>query len=216
MMKTFAIVPVKSFENAKARLSTLLSADDRIHLSSLMLDDTLSLLAGVQTLQQTIVVSSDRRAEEITARNGAKFLHESKESGVNPAIMTADSYCTKQGADATVVIPQDLPLLDALDVSMACDLAENEDNCIVICPSLRYDGTNLLLRKPPSVMKTYYDNDSYRTHMKAACEGGIPVKLFLSKKIMADIDTPEDVRQLANEAGSGKTLEFIRSKLGKL
>jgi 2-phospho-L-lactate/phosphoenolpyruvate guanylyltransferase len=215
MMKTFAIVPVKKFENAKVRLSPMLSADDRIHLSSLMLDDTLSMLAGVQPLQQVIVVSGDRRAEEITGGHGAKFLHEQKESGVNSAVMMADSYCIKQGADATVVVPQDLPLLDANDVAMACDLAVNEDRCIVICPSLRYDGTNLLLRKPPSVMETYYDNDSYETHIKAASQRGIPVKLFFSKKLMSDIDTPEDARQLAKEAGSGKTLEFIKSKLGK-
>ena len=216
MMKTFAIIPVKKFENAKARLSLMLNAGDRIHLSSLMLDDTLSVLAGAQQLQQIIVVSGDRRAEEITARHGAKFLHEQKESGVNSAVMMADGYCMKQDADATVVVPQDLPLLDATDVAMACDLAENEDRCIVICPSLRYDGTNLLLRKPPSVMETYYDSDSYETHIKAAIEGGIAVKLFFSKRLMSDIDAPEDARQLAKEAGSGKTLEFIKSKLGKL
>ena len=130
--------------------------------------------------------------------------------------MTADSYCTKQGTDATVVVPQDLPLLDTIDVSMVCDLAENEDKCIVICPSLRYDGTNLLLRKPPSVMETYYDSDSYETHVKVASERGIPVKLYFSKRLMSDIDTLEDARQFAKEAGSGKTLEFIKSKLGRL
>jgi 2-phospho-L-lactate guanylyltransferase len=216
MMKIFAIVPVKQFENAKARLSPMLSLNDRIHLSSLMLDDTLSALAGARSLDQVIVVSTDRRAEEIATRHGAKFLHEQKESGVNSAVMMADLYCTEQGADATVVLPQDLPLLDAVDIVMGCDLAEKEDRCIVICPSLRYDGTNFLLRKPPSIMETYYENDSYETHIKVASGRGIPVKLFFSKRLMSDIDTPEDARQLSREAGSGKTLEFIKSELGKL
>jgi 2-phospho-L-lactate guanylyltransferase len=215
MMKTFAIVPVKKFENAKTRLSPMLSIDERIHLSSLMLDDTLSVLAGVQMLQELVVVSGDRRVEEVVARHGAKFLREEKESGVNSAVTLADSYCAEQGADATVVIPQDLPLLDAVDVTMACDLAENEDRCIVICPSLRYDGTNFLLRKPPSVVETYYDSDSYEMHIKAAGKLGIPVKLFFSKKLMLDVDTSEDARQVAKEAGDSKTLEFLKSKLGK-
>jgi 2-phospho-L-lactate guanylyltransferase len=214
MMKTFAIVPVKKFENSKTRLSPMLNADDRIHLSWLMLDDTLSVLASVQRLLQLVVVSSERRAEEIASKHGAKFLREEKESGVNSAVTLADSYCTEQGADATVVIPQDLPLLDGVDIAMACDLAENESRCVVICPALRYDGTNLLLRKPSSVIKTYYDNDSYRMHIKAAGKLGIPVKLFLSKKVMSDVDTPEDARQLAKEAGASKTLEFIKSKFG--
>ena len=215
MMKTFAIIPVKKFENSKTRLSPVLSADERVSLSSLMLDDTLSVLAGAQSLQQLVVVSGDRRAEEIAARHGAKFLHEEKESGVNSAVSLADSYCADQGADATVVIPQDLPLLDAVDVAMACGLAENETRCIVICPSLRYDGTNLLLRKPSSLMETYYDNNSYEAHIKAAGRLGVPVKLFFSKKLMSDVDTAEDARQLAKEAGSNKTLEFLKSRFGK-
>jgi hypothetical protein len=32
---------------------------------------------------------------------------------------------------------------------------------------------------------------------------------------MTDLDTPEDVKQLAKESGSGKTLEFIKSRLDK-
>jgi len=215
MMKTFAIVPVKRFENAKTRLSPLLSADDRIQLSSVMLDDTLSVLGDVQPLEEIVVVSVDSRAGEIAERYGAKFLNEQKESGVNPAVKLGDIYCSSQSADATMVIPQDLPLLDTIDVAMACDLAEKEVKCIVICPSLRYDGTNLLLRKPPSVMETYYDNDSYETHIKSAKEQGILVKLFLSRRLMSDIDTPEDAMQLSKEAGSGKTLQFIKSRLGK-
>lgn len=215
-MKIFAIIPVKQFENSKTRLSPLLSLDDRIRLSALMLDDTLSALAGTKSLQQTVVVSSDRRAEEIAAKRGSRFLHEDKESGVNSAVELANHYCSDQGADATIVIPQDLPLLDPIDVDMPCSMAENEKNCIVICPSFRYDGTNLLLRKPPCVIKTYYDNDSYETHIKSANKSGIVVKLYFSKRLMSDIDTPEDARLLAKEAGPSKTLEFIKSKIARL
>jgi len=214
MMKTFAIIPVKKFENSKTRLSSLLSADDRIHLSSLMLEDTLSMLSGIQLLHHLVVVSADMRAEEMAAKHGAKFLYEEKDKGVNSAVALANSYCVRQGAEATVVIPQDLPLLEGTDVAMACELAESEDRCIVICPSLRYDGTNLLLRKPPSVIETSYDNNSYGSHIKSAGALGVTVKLFFSKKLMFDVDTPEDARQLAKEAGSGKALGYIKSKLG--
>ena len=215
-MKTFAIIPVKKFENSKMRLSAMLSTDDRIKLSALMLEDTLSVLSATKSLQQIIIVSSDRRAEEIAAKYGARFLREEKENGVNSAVEMADRFCTDQGADATVVIPQDLPLLDALDVDMACSMAESESSCIVICPSLRYDGTNLLLRKPPAAVKTFYDSDSYENHIGAASKNGIAVKLFFSKKLMTDIDTQEDAKQLAKESGSSKVLKFIRSRIGKI
>jgi 2-phospho-L-lactate guanylyltransferase len=212
-MKTFAILPVKRFENAKTRLSSILDMDDRILLSSLMLEDTVKILSSVRSLNQVVIVSADRRAEEMATKHGVTFLREEKEKGVNSAVALADLYSIRGAAEATVVIPQDLPLLDPIEVSKACQLAENESRCIVICPSLRYDGTNMLLRKPPTVIATFYDNDSYNMHVKAALKLGIPVKGLFSKSIMYDIDTPEDAQQITKEeVFSAKSLEFIKSK----
>ena len=215
MMKTFAIVPVKRFENAKTRLSSMLDTEDRIRLSSLMLEDTLQILSVAPPLTQVIIVSADKRADEIATKHGAKFLPEEKEKGVNSAVALADGYCIeKEAADATIVIPHDLPLLDSIVISKACELAEKESTCIVICPSVRYDGTNMLLRKPPSVIGTFYETDSYNTHVRTAIKLGIPVKPLLSKSLMYDIDTPEDALQLIKEENvAAKSLEFIKSKL---
>jgi 2-phospho-L-lactate guanylyltransferase len=214
MMKTFAIVPIKRFENAKTRLSSILDTDNRIRLSLLMLEDTLQILSAVHSLSQLITVSADKRVGEIAVKYGANFLLEEKERGVNSAVALADSYCMKKAADATMVIPHDLPLLDSTDISKACELAENESTCIVICPSLRYDGTNMLLRKPPSVIATFYDADSYNMHVKAAIRLGIPVKRLLSKGLMHDIDTPEDALEIMKEETvTARSLEFIKSKI---
>lgn len=214
MMKTFAIVPIKRFENAKTRLSSILDKDDRIHLSLLMVEDTLQILSVVHLLTQVITVSADKHVEKIAVKYGANFLLEEKERGVNSAVALADSYCMKEAADATIVIPHDLPLLDSTDISKACELAENESRCIVICPSLRYDGTNMLLRKPPSIIATFYDADSYNMHVKAAIRLGIPVKRLFSKALMHDIDTPEDVLEIIKkqETVTTRSLEFIKSK----
>ncbi|HKH86262.1 MAG TPA: 2-phospho-L-lactate guanylyltransferase [Nitrososphaera sp.] len=214
MMKTFAIVPIKRFENAKTRLSSILDTDDRIRLSLLMLEDTLQILSVVHSLSQVITVSADKRVREIAVKYGANFLLEEKERGVNSAVALADSYCMKKAADATMVIPHDLPLLDSTDISKACELAENESRCIVICPSLRYDGTNMLLRKPPSIIATFYDADSYNMHVKAAIRLGIPIKRLLSKGLMHDIDTPEDALEvMKEETVTARSLEFIKSKI---
>ncbi len=213
-MKTFAIVPIKRFENAKTRLSSILDTDDRIRLSLLMLEDTLQILSAVHSLSQVITVSADKRVGEIAVKYGANFLLEEKERGVNSAVALADSYCMKKAADATMVIPHDLPLLDSTDISKACELAENESRCIVICPSLRYDGTNMLLRKPPSIIATFYDADSYNMHVKAAIRLGIPVKRLFSKALMHDIDTPEDALEIMKEETvTARSLEFIKSKI---
>ena len=214
-MKTFAIVPVKRFENAKTRLSSILDREDRIRLSFLMLEDTLQTLSVAHRLSEVIIVSADNSVEEIAAKYGAKFLLEEKERGVNSAVAYGNLYCMKKkAADATMVIPHDLPLLDSTDISKVCELAENESRCIVICPSIRHDGTNILLRKPPSVISTFYDTDSYNRHVKAAIELGIPIKHLFSRALMHDIDTPEDAFEIIKqETVTARSLEFIKSKL---
>jgi 2-phospho-L-lactate/phosphoenolpyruvate guanylyltransferase len=210
IMRTFAIVPAKTFENAKTRLSLMLDVDERILLSSLLLDYTLDVLANAPSLSQVVVVSADKRAEEIAAKHGASFVREEKDNGVNSAVAIADRHCIQEEAEATIVIPQDLPLLDPTDISRASDIAKNESRCIVICPSLRFDGTNMLLRKPPSVIDTFYDHDSYNMHVKTAICIGIPVKLLFSKTVRYDLDTPEDAKHLVNEAKDVKTLKFLK------
>jgi 2-phospho-L-lactate guanylyltransferase len=213
-MKTFAIVPVKKFENAKRRLSQMLLPEERIHLSFLMLSNTLNILVNARALAKVVVVSTDSRAKEIASRHGAAFIDEETESDVNSAVAIANKYCIQKGADATMVVPQDIPLLDSKDILRACDLAKEDNYCIVICPSLRYDGTSLLLRKPPAIIKTYYDSDSYRRHIEIAKHMGIPVKILFSQKLMQDIDTPEDVKQFVKyNIEKHKLAQFLNDKV---
>lgn len=214
-MKVFAIVPVKKFENAKTRLSSLLSLQDRLDLSSIMLEETLRKLAAATSgVQKIAVVSSDERARKIAESAGAVFQHEEKDNGVNSAVKLGEVYSTTHGADACLVVPQDLPLLDPQEVSAFCDVAKGEERCVVICPSQRYDGTNLLFRKPPAVIPTFFDIDSYENHLASAKEGGITVKVVATKNLTLDIDNPDDVRTLLADPSlqENKILEFLRKK----
>jgi len=211
----FAIVPVKKFDNAKTRLSTVLTLEDRIMLSSLMLEHTLTVLETVPELDRILVVSADSRAQQTALNHPTKFLHEEKESGVNSAVILADDYSTAEGADATVVVPQDLPLLNQEDISMMLKLARNHDRCIVICPSQRYDGTNALLRKPPTAIKTYFNNNSYESHIAEAGKSGVQMRIYLSKNLMSDVDTPDDMKQIIRDANAddNKVVDFLKSRM---
>ncbi|AIF83528.1 2-phospho-L-lactate guanylyltransferase [Candidatus Nitrososphaera evergladensis SR1] len=191
-----AIIPVKKFENSKSRLSAVLSVQDRVRLAGLMLQDTLATLDRCKLLAEIVVVSSDERAGEIARKYGATVLFQAQDAGVNSAVAVADRYAVqKKNAGATIVIPQDLPLLGAGDVDGICSAAAGR--CIVICPSLRYDGTNLLLRMPADVISTSYDNNSYESHIVSARAQHAAVRVIEQEHLMFDIDTQEDARQLA-------------------
>ncbi|MFY9872137.1 MAG: 2-phospho-L-lactate guanylyltransferase [Candidatus Nitrosopolaris sp.] len=212
-MKIFALVPVKKFDSSKSRLSSVLNVDERKKLSELLLMNTISVLTKSSAISEIVIVSSDEVAMEIAKRNDAKFLRESKDHGVNVAIARADDYSSENGAEATLVIPQDLPLLMTADVNMICRKAESTERCLVICPSIRHDGSNALLRKPSRLLKTYYDEDSFNAHIRAATKVGIPIKVFLSKRIMVDLDTTEDIRILMKQRITNLPLDYLKSKL---
>lgn len=212
-MEIFAIVPVKRFENGKSRLATLLTIAERIKLCELLLCDTLGTLKKTSMISEVIVVSSDMHAEKIAEMYDAKFLKQNNDSGVNEAVAFADDYCSEARAAATIVIPQDLPLLLPEDIDMMCRFSEDYKKCLVICPSLRYDGSNALLRKPALLLQTQYDNNSYQTHLKLANELGVNVMIVLSQRIMLDLDTAEDVQNLIKESSTHKSVMYLKSRV---
>ncbi|HET7149553.1 MAG TPA: 2-phospho-L-lactate guanylyltransferase [Candidatus Nitrosopolaris sp.] len=213
MMKIFALVPVKKFERSKSRLGSVLSTDERIKLSELLLINTISILKKSSAISNIVVISSDNVAKEIAATSDTKFLEEPKDNGVNAAITLADDYSFENKAHATLVIPVDLPLLTCTDVNIMCKYSKSLERCVVICPSLRYDGSNALLRKPSRLLKTHYDEDSFNAHIRAATLFRIPIKVFLSQRIMKDLDSIEDIKILMNERITNPPIDYLKSKL---
>ena len=217
-MKVFAIVPVKNFESGKSRLASLLTVEERVKLSELFLDYTLNTLTNTSVISNVVVVSSDKRAEGIAKIHNAKFLQEKKNQGVNAAVALADVYISDYAVDATIVIPQDLPLLLPEDIERICTSAQEHEKCLVICPSLRFDGSNALLRRPPLLISTNYDNDSYNIHIKKAKASDAIIKIIKTERIMTDIDTVEDVINLIkinsrNKNNINKAVSFLTSKI---
>ena len=214
-LKIFAIVPAKQFEKGKSRLASLLDMRDRVKLGELLLDCTLHTLENATTLYSTVVVSTDRRAKKIAKMHGAIFVDERKHIGVNNAVNIANDYCTRAGAIATVVVPQDLPLALSEDIDKICNAAKDYERCLIICPSARYDGSNVLLRRPPKLIDSHYNNNSFNMHINAAKKVGAKIKIVLSHRMMRDLDTPEDAKYLVKEPRTCKALVYLRSKLNE-
>ena len=208
-------MPAKQFEKGKSRLASLLDIHDRVKLGELLLDSTLHNLENATALYSTVVISTDVRAKRIAKMHGAIFVDEGKDIGVNNAVNMANDYCTQAGAVATVVVPQDLPLALSEDIDMVCNAAKDYDRCLIICPSARFDGSNVLLRIPPKLIDSQYDNNSFNMHINAAKKIGAKIKIILSRRMMRDLDTLEDAQYLAKEPRTCKSLVYLRSKLNE-
>lgn len=176
-----------------------------------MLREILTTLQSCLFVGEIVVVTAETRAATLCDSLGITVLNDG-ESGVNEAVYLADVYLEEQGAVMSLVMPQDIPLLEARDISFLLKFF-TPPTCVMTVPSIRFDGTNALLRCPPRVMSTHYDDHSYRNHMMMARQATPNHELVFVPNIMRDIDTIEDMNYVLN---TGTKPHFTRSVLSLL
>ena len=69
MSDIWAVIPVKEFDDAKDRLSGLLSPQERRILAETMLTDMLDAVAGSRLLAGVMIVTLDRHATALGKRS---------------------------------------------------------------------------------------------------------------------------------------------------
>jgi len=109
-----AIVPVKTFSKAKTRLN--LSHEKTEDLCKIMLQEVLQTISQSDVIEKIVVVSKDESAFNIGKKFNIVEIYDEKEQGVNSAVAMADKYFLNEGFDATIVFPQDVPLMQTEDI----------------------------------------------------------------------------------------------------
>ena len=161
-MKIAAIIPVKTFSNAKTRLQ--LPTEKVEELCKIMLEEILQVLSTSSKIEKIILVTKEQKAIEMGKKFNTITIIDEKEEGVNQAVSLTDKYLLENNFIASVVFPQDIPYIKTEDVDFILK-HQLHPNFAIIVPSRKFDGTNALVRMPIDLMKTHYDDDSYRNHM---------------------------------------------------
>lgn len=195
-LRVGAIVPVKTFSKAKTRLN--LSPEKTEQICKIMLESVLNTISQSTVVEKTVVVSKDEVALGIGKKFGAIGVYDKEELGVNNAVMLADEYLSKESFDASIVFPQDIPLIQTEDIATLIGY-QNSDRCVLVVPSRKFDGTNALFRMPLNVMETHYDEDSYRIHLNTAEKRNAMPSLVLIRRIMADVDEQSDLNSIMTQ-----------------
>jgi len=209
-LKTAAIIPVKTFLKAKTRLG--LSTEQTEKICEIMLEEILQVLSISPQIDEIIIITKDKKALSISKKFNATQIIDDKESGVNDAVALADEYLLKNGFEASIVFPQDIPYIKTQDIDFILKFKTNS-NFAIIVPSRRFDGTNALVRNPVNLMKTHYDEDSYKIHMSTAKEQTREVSLVFVKRIMLDVDNMEDLKFLLSQNEKPDVAKKIQSVL---
>jgi len=114
-------------------------------------------------------------------------------TGLNAALELGREWARAQGFTAMLVLPGDLPLLDAADVhTMALS-----DASVVIAPDRHGEGTNALflrldLEEGEHRFAFAFGTGSFRHHRSEARRLGLDHATMSAPGIALDLDTPED------------------------
>jgi 2-phospho-L-lactate/phosphoenolpyruvate guanylyltransferase len=202
------LVPVKNLAEAKQRLSSILSPEERLALAQAMCEDVLEALARWRRRPPVAVVTSDSFASKLAARFNFEVVADDN-AGETGAIEMATAVCRARGAESTLVVPADIPLVESSELQKIVDSAP--PGGAVLVPDAAGRGTNAAWRSPSDLFPLRFGNDSFLPHLAAAKATGLPWVVLELPGIARDVDRPDDLRELASASGARRAQKLVRS-----
>jgi 2-phospho-L-lactate guanylyltransferase len=204
------LLPVKNLAKAKQRLGSVLEQSVRTELAHAMLTDVVEAIAAYAD-DDVSLATSDPFAIELAQQYGFELIRDEANVSETEAIEMATQVCEAQGVESTLVIPGDIPLIDAADLRAIYQASPDAGSVLV--PSSDKRGTNAVLRRPASLFPLRFGNDSFMPHLAAAIGTNTSCVVLSLPRIGLDIDTPEDLRELTQAPGE-KRSQVLARKLG--
>lgn len=202
-----AIVPFKTLEEAKSRLSSVLSPADRRALALAMLDDVLTALAQSQSVSTVLVTASDGAAHALAASRNIQCINDVG-TNINHSIQLVIDQLDH--TTPVLVMHADLPLVEADDID---DFVNHMPSNGVALAGSHDGGTTAIACDAVSRMHWSFGEGSLRRHMAAAKASNMPVITIREGPITFDIDRPVDFYRLCKDPGGRQTGRLL-SRLG--
>ena len=202
------LIPVKNLSNAKQRLASVLDQSARTELAHAMLLDVVDAVVRYGK-QRVALVTNDPFALELAEEHGFEVIRDDANVSETEAIDMATRVCQSRGVESTLVIPGDIPLIEAAELSAIYDASPSAGTVFV--PSRDKRGTNAVLRRPAALFPLRFGNDSFIPHLAAAAATNSMIVVLPLAGIGLDIDTPEDLYELAASPGEKRSQTLARS-----
>jgi 2-phospho-L-lactate/phosphoenolpyruvate guanylyltransferase len=202
------LIPIKNTSSAKQRLAEVLDQSSRTALAQAMLHDVLDALHGWKNRPPVAIVSSDRYAVKVAGGYEFEVIPDPENPGETGAIEMATRVCVERGAESTLVIPADIPLIEAWELEEILKHAPAEGSVLV--PAADGRGTNAAFRRPADLFPLRFGNDSFKPHHAAAQATGKPCVVLNFAGIAVDVDNPEDLQRLIALPGETRAQRLAR------
>jgi 2-phospho-L-lactate/phosphoenolpyruvate guanylyltransferase len=202
------LIPVKNLSSAKQRLAAVLDQSARTQLAQAMLHDVVAAVAAWQSRPPVALVTSDSFAIDLARKCDFEVIPDPANPGETGAIEMATRLCVERGIDNTLVIPADIPLIQAGELAQI--LAHAPDQGSVLVPAADGRGTNAAFRRPADLFPLRFGNDSFKPHLAAAQATGKPCQVLRLPGIALDVDNPADLQALIARSGETCTQKLLR------
>jgi 2-phospho-L-lactate guanylyltransferase len=202
------LVPVKNLSGAKQRLAAVLDQPARTELAQAMLHDVVAAIAAWPRRPACALVTGDPFALELAEQYDLEIIPDRMNPGETGAIEMATHLCLARGIDSTLVIPADIPLVQASQLEQVLEHSPAEGSVLV--PAADGRGTNAAFRRPANLFPLRFGNDSFKPHLAAARATDKPCVVLQLTSIAVDVDNPEDLQKLLSYPGETRTQSLIR------
>jgi 2-phospho-L-lactate guanylyltransferase len=202
------LIPVKNLSSAKQRLTSLLDQPARTELAQAMLHDVVAAVAAWRGRPPCTLVTSDPFAIDLARELNFEIIPDPANLGETGAIEMATRLCVARRVDYTLVIPADIPLIQAFELDQILAHAPEEGSVLV--PAADGRGTNAAFRRPADLFPLRFGNDSFKPHLAAARATGKPCEVLQLPGIALDVDNPSDLRDLLAAAGETRAQSLVR------
>jgi 2-phospho-L-lactate guanylyltransferase len=173
-----------------------------------MLHDVLAALHSWKNRPQVAVVTSDPYAIKLAEEYKFEVIPDPDNPGETAAIEMATRICVERGANSTLVIPADIPLIQAWELDEILKHAPAAGSVLV--PAADGRGTNAAFRRPANLFPLRFGNDSFKPHHAAAQATGKPCIVLNLPGIAVDVDNPPDLQTLAAMPGETRAQRLAR------
>ena len=175
------LIPVKAFNEAKARLSPALSGSEREDLARTLAE---AVLAACHPIPAWVVCEDDDIAAWAVSA-GAEVIR-SNEPGLNRVVRHGIAVLAELGFERVLVAHADLA--DPRSLPLLADWTG-----VVLVPDRRFDGTNAIIVPTNAAFSFSYGEGSFARHLSEAERLGHDMHIIDDAGLALDLDEPDDL-----------------------
>ena len=192
---TWAVVPLKSPEQAKSRLKASLAPAHRRALFFSMARHVIRTVRESQGVSGAIVVTSSPEIAEFAKAMDCRVVLQSEDAGTSSAFEAGIAQACAEDMSDLLMLPGDLPLLSSAAVRRFMRHCQRSPS-VTIAPDEAGHGTNALLCSPPNVIPMCFGPDSFHRHVAAARQRGAALQIVKLRELAFDVDRQGDLERL--------------------